>query len=67
MITREKIEDMGRQLDKAGVELDDFLAEAGITRTTWWRWGHGQFQPRMKTWMGVQRAFEKMVPQGDAA
>lgn len=67
MITRETIEDMERQLERAGVEMSDFLAEAGVAQTTWWRWGHGKFQPRMDKWQDVQRTHRKMVSSEGAA
>lgn len=67
MISPDMLKVMERQLEDAGVGMDLFFSEAGITKTTWWRWTHEKFQPRMDKWQSVQSAHRKLIEQADAA
>ncbi|MDB6178977.1 hypothetical protein PAF17_15910 [Paracoccus sp. Z330] len=51
------------RISEAGITEEHFLKESGINRTTWQRWGHGKFMPRMDKWMGVEAAFSRLIQE----
>lgn len=51
------------QVEAAGLSMTAFLAQAGIARTTWWRWRAGRGKPNMATWNRVQ-AVRHRLPWG---
>lgn len=50
----------------SGIPLPDFLARAGISRTTWARWKSGAFEPRLSALRKVDDAL-KALPKKRAA
>lgn len=51
------------QVQAAGMSMNAFLRQAGVARTTWWRWREGKGLPAMRTWNRVQ-AVSSRLPWG---
>jgi predicted transcriptional regulator len=56
--------EMERKLAELGIPHEKFLAEAGITQSTWWRWREGKFEPRISKWRNVESAFDRLTAKG---
>lgn len=59
-----EIENLAR---RNGLKLDEFLAIAGINRSTWTRWKSGEYLPSMSKWTALQEARATVEKQGSAA
>jgi hypothetical protein len=48
------------QVEAAGMSMTVFLAQAGVARTTWWRWRVGRGLPNMRSWNRVRRVASRL-------
>jgi predicted transcriptional regulator len=51
----------------ASIDMGAVLKKAGVATTTWWRWGEGHFEPRIKTLRRVREALDAEIAARDAA
>jgi predicted transcriptional regulator len=57
--TGEALDELQKMLDEAGLRRADVLAEAGVSRVTWWRWRRGM-SPNIESLNSILRAIEKL-------
>lgn len=53
------------QVRAAGMSMTAFLTQAGVARTTWWRWRAGRGTPNMTTWNRVQAVRQTLPLWGE--
>ena len=57
---RPHIESTQARVLASGMSMSKFLAQCGVSRSTWWRWREGKGRPNMATWDRVQVAAHKL-------
>jgi len=53
------------EIKDAGLARREVLAEAGVSRATFWRWMQNASEPRKASITAIKQAIEKLRPNAD--
>lgn len=67
MATIPEISDIEQRAAGADIKMSEVLRLAGVAQTTWWRWGEGHFEPRIKTLRRVRTALDDLIVERSKA